>query len=79
MSKRRKAGDRVWKKPMAGFVGEASFATIEREGAPEGCLLDCGDPDCVEWANVRTDDGAYAYHVSECEMLDCEPWPSTSR
>ena len=50
------------------------------------CMLDCDDPNCMEWTNVWTVAGASRteamanvvarsytganYHVSECEMVD---------
>ena len=68
MSRRRQAGERVWKQPYAGFVVEPAPVTLM--GQPSPCLLDCGDPECQEWPDARTDDGSYAHHVSECEVLD---------
>jgi hypothetical protein len=74
MSKRRQAGDIVWKKTNAGFIGKRLPIILENdEGYP--CLLACGDEDCREWANCEIVEdtkgtGKYCYHVSECEMED---------
>jgi hypothetical protein len=80
VSIRRKAGDIVYKRPGAGFVGVGSWIKLEAEDeATYGisyCCLDCGDEDCREWANCQHCDSVgeplpgYAYHVSECEMQD---------
>jgi hypothetical protein len=80
MSKRRKAGEIVYKQPMAGFVGEGSYAIIHPEDEQSYgvyyCMLDCGDPDCREWLTLFECDregtllGGVACHVSECEMED---------
>lgn len=40
---------------------------------PPPCMYGCGDPDCVEWADVWPLDLRHAptlYHVAECEMDD---------
>lgn len=69
MSKRRGAGDIVYKKPGAGFCGEG--LVIRVDGEEDWCMLDCGDPDCKEWSDcIVVKDGSYVYHVSECEMED---------
>lgn len=81
MSKRREAGDIVWKTENAGFVGEASYIKImpEDDEYASYCMMDCGDLDCREWSNLQHCDkdgnplGGYAYHVSECQMMDCAP------
>jgi len=78
MSKRRQAGDIVFKKANAGFVGAASLVKIapEDEGEESYCMLDCGDPECREWATCYECDasgnllGGVACHVSECQMQD---------
>jgi hypothetical protein len=78
MSKRRKAGEIVWKKANAGFIGQPSLVIIqpEAEDDAESCMLDCGDRDCREWATCLRCDatgkplGGAACHVSECEMED---------
>jgi len=81
MSKRRKPGDKVWLKPMSGFVGESNKYRAEIQPTPESdraqCLL-CDDPECIEWPNLFTEpnenkDQFPLCHVSECQMLD-EPW-----
>lgn len=72
MSVRRSAGDKVWKRPNAGFVGQASNVVLS--GEPEPCILDCDDPDCQEWPNAWSEEhGGFAYHVSECELEDARP------
>ena len=71
MSKRRVKGERVYKTPGAGFVGEGGYVTIL--GGAEECMLGCGDRDCTEWADTVSDEGGMSYHVSECEMLDAAP------
>ena len=77
MSKRRNAGDQVWKLPRYGLVGEAGYITLS--GEPESCMLDCGDPDCQEWPDGETDNGNFAYHISECLMTDSAGEPATGR
>ena len=41
------------------------------------CMLDCGDEDCREWANLRIVSGPhrdeYLFHISECQMSDVNP------
>ena len=69
MSVRRAAGDVVWKRENAGFVGQAGDVVLG--GPPSVCILDCDDPECQEWPNARSEEyGGYAYHVSECELED---------
>ena len=65
MSQRRSKGDIVWKQPGAGFVMRAGWIVLR--GDPGPCLLDCGDPDCLEW-DGQSANGGWAYHVSECQM-----------
>lgn len=75
MSKRRSAGEIVWKKDNAGFVGVGSLCQIQPDDDSLPCVL-CKDPDCREWATLWACDesgnptGGIACHVSECEMLD---------
>lgn len=75
MSKRRQAGDRVFVKAGAGFGasrGEWGKILPEPPGRENDfCMLDCGDDDCCEWCNVRTEKVNFC-HVSECEMFDSE-------
>lgn len=81
MSKRRKPGDIVWKREHAGFVGKASLVQIqpEEDTWESWCMLNCGDPDCREWATLWECDadgnplGGVACHVSECQMEDAAP------
>ena len=69
MSKRRQAGDVVYKVPGAGFCGEG--LVIEVGGECERCLLGCGDKNCCEWSDCLViEKGGYCYHVSECQMED---------
>jgi hypothetical protein len=76
MSKRRKPGDIVMKSRYAGFVGAASLVVIQSEDNPMGCMMECGDPKCVEWETCLECDaqgnllGGVACHVSECQMSD---------
>jgi hypothetical protein len=80
MSKRRKAKEIVWKKENAGFVGRACLVQIipedEEKYGVSYCMLDCGDPECREWATCWACDkdgnptGGMACHVSECQMED---------
>lgn len=80
MSKRRTAGDIVWKKENAGFVGESSLVQIRPEKETKYgvayCMLECGDEDCREWHECWECDkdgkhlGGVACHVSECQMED---------
>ena len=88
MSKRRNPGDIIVKLPYAGFVGQTAYAVIQEEDTDDHipCMLDCGDPECVEWIDVfllpgdsmaeatealkREEYLGSAYHVSECQMAD---------
>lgn len=71
MTKRRQIGDIVYKIPGAGFCGEG--LVIKVGGECESCMMGCGDPDCREWSDcIVIKDGGYIYHVSECQMQDCE-------
>lgn len=89
MSKRRNPGDIVVKKAMSGFITEACIIQIptlkhftqhkfpytsEKEDH-DSCMLNCGDPSCVEYANVLVvkngvTTNEWVYHVSECQMED---------
>ena len=69
MSARRQTGDRVWKLPGMGLVGEGAYVTLR--GDPEECMMGCEDPDCQEWPDAWTDDGHVICHVSEC-MVETE-------
>lgn len=46
-----KAGDVIWKKVNAGFVGVGSFAVLIDidDDDPFPCVFDCGNADCREW------------------------------
>ncbi len=76
MSKRRQIGDRVWVREAASFgASRGEWATII--GRPSNhaeqlspCCFNCGDDDCWEWNDLKSDDGRPFYHVSECEMFD---------
>jgi hypothetical protein len=83
MSKRRCAGEWVWLRPNAGFVGESNRLKAEimpedvDKNAPYPCVLECGDDDCREWVMLHTEpdtktDGKrhVLCHISECEMFD---------
>ena len=77
MTKRRNVGEIVWKKANAGFIGERLIIKIPDDQLDNTgyCMLSCGDPDCVEYANlyVLNADGSYrgdCCHVSECQMED---------
>lgn len=84
MSKRRQEFEKVRKKANAGFVGEPLVIRLVDldEKHPRSnpmyrsyCILNCGDPDCEEWANCEVLDSnnneiGYVYHVSECQMED---------
>lgn len=84
MAKRRKAGDWVILDRCSGFyTGGPLIGQIDPHEKNDGtpCILDCGDPNCLEWANIfvpRPDapDGIQdLYHVSECQMSDVpENW-----
>lgn len=91
MSKRRQPGEVVVRRPGSGFLGTAEPRLVrvperpeyDDEGEPGSlgeaapCILDCGDPDCREWANLRIvggpHDGKHLCHISECEMSDPAP------
>lgn len=69
-----KIGDRVRKRPNAGFVGVPMECVIpdvpeNREDVP-GCMI-CDDPECNEWPTIwgtGPDEGGVAYHVSDCQL-----------
>ncbi len=76
-SKRRYPGAVVMKKENAGFVGQRLVIEIPRDmvGNAGCCMLDCGDKECTEYANVYVLDFfgnriGECYHVSECQMED---------
>ena len=54
MSKRRNAGDIIYKLPWSGFVGQGNFGVIQEEDIDDHipCMLDCGDAECVEWIDI---------------------------
>lgn len=76
MSKRRHAGEIVWKVENSGFSGGAGLGIIRLGSTPDKCMLGCGDSDCQEWPDVWECDvagettGICWCHVSECEMKD---------
>jgi hypothetical protein len=79
MSKRRKPGEVVRRKPGSGFVGSASpeFVRVPDEPIEDWhpCILSCGDDDCREYENLEVvgeHDGATMCHISECQMEDVE-------
>jgi hypothetical protein len=83
MSKRRQLGEVVIKKAGAGFTGERLVIKLvnldpdDRYPPYEDHCFVCDDKGCREWANCEVMvDGKptdqYVYHVSECEMEDCE-------
>jgi len=78
MSIRRKPGEIVRRRPGSGFISEAepAFIQVPEDEAytleADPCMLNCGDPECREWANLQIVDGEHAgqtlFHISECEM-----------
>lgn len=77
MSKRRNAGDVVWKRPNAGFCGQSGLGMIRPDSESDECLLECGDAGCREWPDVwplggdgKPMGGGNWCHVSECQMDD---------
>ena len=54
MSKRREAGDIIYKLPYAGFTGQQAYGVIQEEDPDDHipCMLDCGDAECVEWIDI---------------------------
>jgi hypothetical protein len=96
MSKRRVPGTIAVKKENAGFIGQAlivrvpttetlllEFTTMQPEENNGSCMMSCGDPDCVEFANIEVLDSqtmkrmGWACHVSECELNDLESTPQS--
>lgn len=71
MSKRRRPGDVVIKRPNAGFIGEPMVITIFDHGCAP-CILGCGDDDCNEWYTSYGPEGEVICHVSECEMMNIQ-------
>ena len=73
--KRRKAGDlvRLEDEDPDGYNGVYQIAV--GRGEPTDCVS-CGNHLCNEWPTLveltpeGTQTGAFAYHVSECQMLD---------
>lgn len=73
--KRRKAGDlvRLEDDDPDGYNGIYQIAV--GRGEPTDCIS-CGNPLCNEWPTLvdlkqeGTQIGDFAYHVSECQMLD---------
>ena len=56
MSKRRAAGDIVYKRPNAGFIGQPGWAYIPSDSdnsAPCLGLNGCVDPECAEWTDLK--------------------------
>lgn len=81
MSVRRISGEWVWLRAGSGFIVESNRLRAELQ--PEdlsdrtSCMLECGDPECREWATLWTESDPLnrferqpLYHVSECEMFD---------
>ncbi len=75
MRKRYYPGAKVMKKENAGFIGQRLMIEIPVEISDnvDFCMLDCGDPECMEYANVYVLDDSgkrigECYHVSECQM-----------
>jgi hypothetical protein len=79
MSERRNPGDLVRRKPGSCFIGASEPALVRLTDASDGdlhdidaCMMDCGDPDCREWANAQVVGGPYAggwvFHLAECQM-----------
>ena len=83
MSKRRKPGEIVVRRPGSGFLGDAEPRLVRVPAQPEfedeaaPCCLSCGDDACTEWANLRIvggpHDGKRLCHIAECEMSDPAP------
>ena len=73
--KRRKPGDRVFlvDDDPDGYNGVYQIAV--GPGEPPDCVS-CGNPQCNEWPTLveltpeGKQTGDFAYHVSECQMLD---------
>lgn len=75
MSKRRKSGEVVIRRPGSCYLGSAEPKLVKLLGDDtEKCMLGCGDKGCREWLNVEVvngeHQGSYLYHLSECEMID---------
>lgn len=79
MTRRRKPGDWVRLRAGAGGCGESRRLPAEiQAGEPVPCPL-CDDYHCDEWPTLWTAPDPLAhdrrhvlYHVSECEMEDCD-------
>jgi hypothetical protein len=89
MSIRRNLGDILIKKKGGGFTSEVlivripTLKTFKEHGFPytsekedqDNCMCNCGDSNCVEYANLEVlnkelqHDG-WIYHVSECQLED---------
>jgi hypothetical protein len=82
MSKRRRPGEIVARRPGSCFCGSVEPALVRLSDESDGelhdcdhpCMMHCGDDDCVEWANVQVvggeHDGGWMYHLPECQMSD---------
>lgn len=79
MSKRRSPGEIVRRTPGSGFCGSSDPEFVRVPDDPEEidyCMLDCGDPLCREYANLKVlggpHDGKTLCHIAECQMEDAE-------
>ena len=76
-TKRRAAGDLIWKTGGFGMSGDEGLGQIRPGSEPDdfACVA-CGDPGCREWPDVwvvagdGTPTGDMWCHVSECGMRD---------
>lgn len=76
-TKRRQAGDLIWKIGGFGMSGGEGLGQIRPGSEPDDfACVTCGDPDCREWPDVwvvagdGTPTGDMWCHVSECGMQD---------
>lgn len=76
MSKRRQAGELVWKIPNAGFAGQPGLGRLVPGSDGFSFMCECGDKQCREW-DLEMEGGGWCPHVSECEMLDTQPSSSS--
>lgn len=81
MSKRRRPGEIVARKPGSAFLGAGQPRLVRLTDETDGGLHDidlcvglCDDPECQEWANVEIivgpHKGGWMFHLSECMMED---------
>ena len=79
MSERYEPNQIVRRLPGSCFIGSGEPELVRLTGPEDGdmhdidfCMMDCGDPECREWANAQVVSGEFAgqwvFHLSECQL-----------